>query len=159
MNPALLLMAFVAGSAISIQAAVNSQLAGGIGGNPVVAGLVSFFLGTLALATLAVTRGGFSAAVALLPSQPLWSFGGGLLGASAIFCTVVLAPRIGLANMLALVIAGQLLASLTIDHFGLVGVAIRQVSGIKLTGAIVMLLGVAITLFGDSLVATLSRQS
>jgi transporter family-2 protein len=70
---------------------------------------------------------------------------------------VLLAPRIGLANMLALVSAGQLLSSLVIDHFGLIGVVTRQVSGIKLAGACVMLAGVSLTLFGHQLTQVFSR--
>ncbi|WP_244788309.1 DMT family transporter [Cupriavidus pauculus] len=157
MNPALYLLAFAAGGAISIQAAVNSQLANGIGGNTVVAGLVSFCFGTLSLGILALARGGIPSAIAQLPSQPVWAFTGGLLGASAIFCTVLLAPRIGLANMLALLIAGQLLSSLVIDHFGLIGVAIRHISGVKAAGALVMLLGVLVTLFGERAIEILGQ--
>lgn len=158
MNLILFLVAFCAGAAISVQAAVNSQLAGGLGGNTVAAALVSFLIGTAALASIALGKGGLASAVATLPSQPLWRYGGGLLGATAIFCTVLLAPRIGLANMLALVIAGQLLSSLLIDHFGLIGVAVRPVSGIKLAGAAVMLGGVLLPLFGNSLMQLLARR-
>jgi bacterial/archaeal transporter family-2 protein len=159
MNLIMLVVAFVAGSAISSQAAVNSQLAGGLHGNTVVAALVSFVIGTLALAVIAISKGGLATAVASLPSQPLWRFGGGFLGAAAIFSTVLLAPRIGLANMLALVIAGQLLTSLAIDHFGLLGMVTRHVSGIRIVGAAVLLAGVSLTLFGDSLVKALAKAS
>lgn len=159
MNVFLFLIAFGAGSAISFQAAVNSQLAGGLGGNTVAAALVSFFIGTTALAAIAISKGGLTTAIAGLASQPGWRFSGGLLGATAIFCTVLLAPRIGLANMLALVIAGQLLSSLMIDHFGLIGVVARPVSAIKLVGATVMLSGVLLTLFGNNLVDFLTRRS
>ncbi len=158
MNLILFALAFAAGTAISLQAAVNSQLAGGLGGNVVAAGLVSFAIGTVALAVIATGKGGLGMAISHLPAQPLWQLTGGLLGAGAIFCTVLLAPRIGLANMLALVIAGQLITSLSIDHFGLVGTVTRQVSAIKLTGALVMLAGVFLTLFGNQLVQALSRQ-
>lgn len=157
MNLILFLIAFAAGSAISTQAAVNSQLAGGLQGNTVAAALISFVIGTIALAAIAFSKGGLATALAHLPSQPLWRFSGGFLGAAAIFSTVLLAPRIGLANMLALVIAGQLLTSLAIDHFGLIGMVTRHVSGIRVMGAIVLLAGVSITLFGDSLIETVTR--
>jgi bacterial/archaeal transporter family-2 protein len=158
-NLLLLLVAFIAGSAISTQAAVNSQLAGGLHGNTVAAALVSFVIGTVALAAIAVSKGGLATTIASLPSQPLWRFSGGFLGAAAIFSTVLLAPRIGLANLLALVITGQLLTSLAIDHLGLIGMATRHVSGIRAAGAAMLLAGVSLTLFGDSLVKALSRVS
>jgi transporter family-2 protein len=98
---------------------------------------------------MAVGTGGLGLALSNLGGQPLWRFAGGLLGAGAIFCTVMLTPRLGLATLLALVIAGQLLASITIDNFGLLGVIARSATVARLLGAVVMLLGVLIALFGD----------
>jgi transporter family-2 protein len=80
-----------------------------------------------------------------------------LLGAAFIFCTVLLVPRIGLLNLVVLVIAGQLLTSMAIDHFGLVNVAMRRVSAVRLAGAAVMILGVALALFGDRIAQALGR--
>jgi bacterial/archaeal transporter family-2 protein len=152
-------IAFAAGCAISVQAAVNSQLAGGLGGNTPAAALVSFAVGAVALGLIALSRGGMAAAIASLPSQPAWRFAGGVLGAAAIFSTVLLAPRIGLANLLALVIAGQLLSSLAIDHFGLVGAVVREVSPLKAAGAVVMMAGVFITLFSNAIAHAFQRAA
>jgi transporter family-2 protein len=157
MNLALLVMAFCAGAAIATQAAVNGQLALSLGNNVVAAALVSFVCGTLALWGVAAWRGGLVEAMALLPSQPLWKFAGGFLGAGFIFCTVFLGPRIGLVNMLVLIIAGQLLASMTIDQFGLINMAVRKVSAIRLAGAVVMLCGVVLAVFGDRIAAAMAR--
>lgn len=152
----LFLLAFGAGTAISIQAAVNGQLAVAVGGNPIAAALFSFLSGTILLLIIAMARGGLPEALAQIPDQPWPRLIGGLLGASAIFCTVLLAPRIGLGNLLALVIAGQLLSSLLIDNYGLLGTAVRQVSLIKIGGASMMVAGVLLTLFGDRLIAMTS---
>ena len=149
MNVLLFAVAFAAGIAVSFQAAINSQMAAAVGANSVVAALVSFLCGTCALAVIAFVRGGLRKALAALPQQPLWKFSGGFLGAAFIFCTVVLVPRIGILNMVVLVIAGQLLTSMAIDHFGLVNVAMRKVSPIRLAGAAVMIAGVGMALFGD----------
>lgn len=157
MNLLFLLMAFAAGCAISTQSAINGQLAAGIGGNAVAAALVSFAVGTLALLGAAVLRGNLGGALALLPSQPWWRFAGGFLGAAFIFCTTFLAPRIGLLNLLVLIIAGQLVASMTIDQFGLIGMALRRVSAVRLIGALLVLAGVALSLFGERLVAAIGR--
>jgi transporter family-2 protein len=69
----------------------------------------------------------------------------------------MLVPRIGLLNLVVLVIAGQLLTSMAIDHFGLVNVAMRKVSTLRLLGAVVMILGVALALFGDRIAQALER--
>lgn len=157
MHVFLFLMAFCVGILISVQAAINNQLAAGLGGNAVVAALVSFSCGTLALAAMAVARGGLGASLAALPGLPLWKFAGGLLGAGFVFGTVFLAPRIGLLNLVVLVIAGQLLTSMMIDQFGLIQMAVRKVSAVRMAGALVVLAGVALTLFGDRVVAAMSR--
>ena len=70
---------------------------------------------------------------------------------------VFLAPRIGLLNLVVLVIAGQLLTSMMIDQFGLIQMAVRKVSAVRMAGALVVLTGVALTLFGDRVVAAMSR--
>ncbi|WP_020654905.1 DMT family transporter [Massilia niastensis] len=157
MNLILFLMAFCVGIAMSVQAAVNSQLAHAIGANSVVAALVSFTCGTIVLLGMALAKGGLGGTLAALASQPLWKFAGGFLGAAFVFGTVFLAPRIGLLSLIVLVIAGQLLTSMAIDHFGLVHMAMRKVSAVRMAGALVVVLGVAITLFGDRIVASMSR--
>lgn len=150
-------LAFLAGIAIAVQAAVNSQLAGAMTGNTMAAAFYSFFTGMILLGVIAFFRGGLSESLSVIPSQPGWRLVGGVLGAGAIFCTVWLAPRIGLANLLVLVIAGQLLSSVAIDHFGWLGAVVRPATAIKIAGAVVVLLGVALTLFGERLIALLAR--
>jgi transporter family-2 protein len=157
MNAVLFALAFCVGIFISVQAAVNSQLAGALHANSVVAALISFSVGTLVLGIAALVRGGAGEAFGLLAQQPLWKLTGGMLGAAFVFGTVFLAPRIGLLNLVVLVIAGQLLMSMAIDNFGLVQMAVRKVSSIRMAGALVVVAGVALTLFGDRIVATLGR--
>ncbi|MFM4998280.1 DMT family transporter [Aeromonas sanarellii] len=89
--------------------------------------------------------------IAAIPSQPLWSLAGGLIGACALFSDVVLAPKVGFSALHGLAIVGQLLSSQAIDHFGLLGTIQRPVSVIRLGGMRVMLTGLVVMLFGDRL--------
>ena len=160
MNLILLAAAFCIGIAMSAQAAVNSQLAHSIGANSVMAALISFSCGTLVLLAMALAKGGVAglgATLTALPSQPAWKFLGGFLGAAFVFGTVFLAPRIGLLTLVVLVIAGQLISSIAIDHFGLINMATRKVSGVRVIGALVVVVGVTITVFGERIVASMSR--
>lgn len=157
MNVALFVLAFCVGLFISVQAAVNSQLANALHANSVVAAFISFSVGTVVLGIAAFARGGIGEAFGALPQQPLWKLTGGVLGAAFVFGTVFLAPRIGLLNLVVLVIAGQLMMSMAIDNFGLVNMAVRKVSSIRMAGALVVVAGVALTLFGDKIVAALER--
>ena len=155
-NVLFVLIAFAAGVALSVQAAVNGQLAVALGDNTFAAAFYSFLTGTVVLTVIAIVHGNLISSLSVIPTQPWAYLTGGLLGAAAISGTILLAPRIGLANLLALVIAGQLLASLVIDNFGILGVVTRSISPIKAMGALVMIAGVLLTLFGDRVLAILT---
>ncbi len=47
---------------------------------------------------------------------------------------VVVAPRLGAATMIATIIAGQMLASLLLDHFGVAGYAHHPVNAWRIDG-------------------------
>jgi transporter family-2 protein len=144
-------IAFAAGLGITLQTTLNSQLAKGLGGDPVTAALFSFTVGAFSLGIYSLLNGGLFNSLAAIPSQPLWSLAGGLIGAGALFSYVVLAPKIGFSALLGPAIVGQLLSSQVFDHFGLLGAIRRPVSLVKLGGMLVMLAGLAIMLFGDRL--------
>ena len=157
MNAAYYLLAIAAGLGITLQTTLNGQLAKGVGGDSVAAALFSFTAGAVCLGVFSLMRGGIVASLAAIPAQPWWSLLGGLLGAGALLSYVVLAPKIGLSALLGLAIAGQIISSLAIDHFGLMGASERPVSLVKLAGSMVMLAGLAIALFGDRWSALLSN--
>ena len=156
MNVAYYLLAVCAGLGITLQTTLNGQLAKGVGGDSVAAALFSFTAGAVCLGVFSLMRGGIVASLAAIPAQPWWSLLGGLLGAGALLSYVVLAPKIGLSALLGLAIAGQIVSSLVIDHFGLMGASERPVSLVKLAGSMVMLAGLAIALFGDRWLALFS---
>ncbi|MGE8304302.1 DMT family transporter [Pseudomonas sp. B21-031] len=157
MNAAYYLLAIAAGLGITLQTTLNGQLAKGVGGDSVAAALFSFTAGAACLGIFSLMRGAIAASLVAIPAQPWWSLLGGLLGAGALLSYVVLAPKIGLSALFGLAIAGQIISSLVIDHFGLMGVLERPVSPVKLAGAMVMLSGLAIALFGDKWSALLSN--
>lgn len=151
MNVIYYLMAFAAGLGITLQTTLNAQLAKGIGGDPVAAALFSFTVGAVCVGVYSLVRGEIIPSLIAISTQPWWSLLGGILGSCALLSYVVLAPRIGLSALLGLAIAGQILSSLMIDHFGLLGATERPVSLIKLVGTIVMLVGLSVALLGDKL--------
>jgi transporter family-2 protein len=73
-----------------------------------------------------------------------WQWTGGLLGAIYIVTVVVLAPRLGAGTLIAAVVGGQMAASLVLDHYGLVGFPEHPISGLRLLGAALVMLGVAL---------------
>ncbi len=132
----LMLLASVCATGIPFQAIINGRL-GQMVGHPLLAALVSFVTGTCALsAILVVSTPGWPQ----LPRDLSWSdvppylFLGGLFGAMYVTVVLWLVPRIGAANVVAAGIAGQLVTSVVIDHFALLGVPQGSISLTKLAG-------------------------
>lgn len=137
------LLAVGAGSGLPLQAAVNVQLRQAIG-SPVRASLASFIVGTALLFALSLASREPWPAVATLTRAPWWVWTGGLLGAVFIFSTIVVVPRLGAAFAFALIVAGQMTASIAIDQFGLFGVQQASVSPGRLAGAALLVCGVVL---------------
>jgi transporter family-2 protein len=68
--------------------------------------------------------------------------GGGLAGAFFVFTSLFVAPRIGVTALLAGVLAGQLVASVTMDHFGLLGLQSQPVTLGRAAGIALLIAGV-----------------
>lgn len=138
-----LLVAVLAGAMLPLQTGVNVQLRGLLG-QPLAAALVSFVVGTLGLAAVvAALRVPVPVGTAWERSA-WWHWSGGLLGAAYIAMTVVLAPRLGAATLIAALVAGQMAASLIVDHYGWVGFAEHAVSPMRLAGAALIVVGVVL---------------
>ena len=71
-----------------------------------------------------------------------YSWTGGLFGAIFIGVAILMVPRLGAATVIALIVVGQMLGSLTFDHFGLLGIPQHEASPIRLAGAALLILGV-----------------
>jgi bacterial/archaeal transporter family-2 protein len=137
----LLLLALGAGVLLPVQAGVNAQLRTVIG-SPVIAALVSFLVGTVGLLTGALLLRATLSSRSAWIAAPWWYWAGGLIGATYVVATIVLAPRLGAATLIAAVVAGQMIASLLLDHFGLLGFPVHQITGPRIVGAALVMMGV-----------------
>jgi bacterial/archaeal transporter family-2 protein len=75
------------------------------------------------------------------------SWSGGIFGAIYIAISILLLPKFGAATVIALIVAGQMFGSLAFDHFGLLGVPIHPANGVRLAGAVLLVLGVILIRF------------
>ena len=147
-----LIIALAAGVALATQSAINTQLAKAMSGEAVIATFISFAVGTIVLFFIAWVKTDLWGNLSTVPSQPWWKLIGGILGAVVVFTTVLLAPKLGITAMLFLIIVGQLITATTIDHFGLIGMPIREVNITKFIGLIIVAFGLVFYFFGDKLV-------
>ena len=147
-----LIIALAAGVALATQSAINTQLAKAMSGEAVIATFISFAVGTIVLFFIAWVKTDLWGNLSTVPSQPWWKLIGGILGAVVVFTTVLLAPKLGITAMLFFIIVGQLITAATIDHFGLIGMPIREVNITKFIGLIIVAFGLVFYFFGDKLI-------
>ena len=135
------LLVIGAGVSLALQQVVNANLRAEID-SPWWAGFASYFGGMVVMlvVALAVEGPSLSGPVVARTSWPSWT--GGLLGAIYIATAIFMVPRLGAANVVALIVVGQMLGSVTFDHLGLLGIARRPVNPMRLAGAAFLILGV-----------------
>ena len=135
------LAALLAATALPLQAAINAQLARGVG-SPILAAAISFAAGSVVLALVAAVFVRGLPSVGEMMKTPLWLFvTGGALGTLYVTGNVIIAPKLGAATLFSFAIAGQLLAALVLDKFGLLGLAVRELSLGRVAGAVLVLVG------------------
>jgi bacterial/archaeal transporter family-2 protein len=142
MNPSLLaiIVVVLAGGATALQAPTNAKLATAVA-SPVNAAFISFAVGTTVLGIMAAlmqTRPDFDAARAL----PWYAWLGGVYGACFVVAAAWGVPRLGVAMTITLMVGGQLLLSLILDHFGALGVPRQPLNLGRIAGVGLVLAGV-----------------
>ncbi|MFV0388923.1 MAG: DMT family transporter [Pyrinomonadaceae bacterium] len=138
-----IVLAVVAGMMMPTQAAINNNLAQTVE-SPILAAFVSFVVGTLALFIYIVVTGLPLSNLASIRNASLISLTGGILGAFFVASTVILVPRLGVALTFSLIIAGQMLVTLVIDHFAILGVPEKPVNWVRIVGAVLITFGVVL---------------
>ncbi|RIV17296.1 DMT family transporter [Fibrisoma montanum] len=136
-----LLLAFLTGIAVTVQAGVNANLRYMMG-NPVLAAAISFGSGFLTLILTQLLTGGPLPAPETIRQVSWWKWTGGLIGAVYVTTVIVSVPRIGTANLVSLSVAGQLLAAVILDHYGMLGFTVHPVNGWRLLGLALIIGGV-----------------
>lgn len=139
----LLLIAFAAGMLAPLQAGMNTRMGRAIG-DPFYAALISFAVGTLGLFIyILFSRIEFAAIRGAADVH--WSIWfAGLLGAFYVTATIVLTPRLGAALTFSLVVAGQLVMALFMDHFGSFGIPVQPVNLPRIFGIVLITAGVVL---------------
>jgi bacterial/archaeal transporter family-2 protein len=136
-----------AGAVLPVQGAVNAQLRADVDA-PITVGAFSFLVATAAmavvLALLLALRRSPRPADARLRAVPWWGWLGGACGATYVTSVFVLIPEIGVAPTVALTVAGQQVASVFVDRYGLLRLPRRPISPIRLAGVVLLLAGVAL---------------
>jgi transporter family-2 protein len=138
-----MLLAVAAGVSVVIQQVLNANLRVALS-SAAWSGFVSYFVGVVCMVLLALALRDPLPSASVAARIPWWAWSGGLFGAIFIALAIVLVPKLGAATFIALLITGQMIASVTFDHFGWLGLAQRAVDLPRLMGVALLIGGVVL---------------
>ncbi|NBF13828.1 EamA-like transporter family protein [Pseudomonas sp. Fl4BN2] len=133
-------LSLLAGVAVPLQAASNARL-GVTLGHPLWATVISLLVSSVAIALVMLIVKVPRPHLGALLNGPWWIWLGGLAGVFYITVALISVPRLGALNFIMAVVLGQLIISLVIDYFGLLGLP-------KNTPGLQKILGVSVVLAG-----------
>jgi transporter family-2 protein len=136
-----MLLAVAAGVSVVVQQVLNANLRVALS-SAAWSGFVSYFVGVVCMVLLALALRDPLPSASVAARIPWWAWSGGLFGAIFIALAIVLVPKLGAATFIALLITGQMIASVTFDHFGWLGLAQRAVDLPRLIGVALLIGGV-----------------
>ncbi len=139
-------IALLAGAGLAAQVGFNSHLRTKLG-HPIHAALTNFGVGLACLLALALAIAVPWPRAESAGQAPWWAWMGGVVGACYVAASAAFARRLGAAGWLAAIVTGQMLTSIVLDHFGLLGFAIHPTSFLRLVGAVLLLFGVVLVLW------------
>ena len=137
------LLTMLAGAGIVVQQALNANLRVALA-SAAWSGFVSYLVGLACMALLVLALRDPMPSATLAARIPWWAWSGGLFGAIFIGLAILLVPKLGAAAFIAILVTGQMLASLAFDHFGWLGLTQRPIDLPRLLGVALLIAGVVL---------------
>jgi len=136
-----IVLALITGALIPVQASTNAAFSKSTG-SPFITGVMVLMTGLMAALIFIVASRAHVPGIAQLRAAPLYSYAGGLIVATYVIMITVITPRLGVGNAIGLIVTGQIICAVIIDHFGLFGAAVRRMDVQRLVGALMMIGGI-----------------
>ncbi|WP_076420150.1 DMT family transporter [Colwellia sp. UCD-KL20] len=135
-------LAILAGAAIALQSALNSQL-GMLLNSPLMASSIAFILsGIFSFSTLLLLKIP-SITLTTVETVPLYLwFTGSLFSAFGVSIFFYLAPKIGLGSLMSYALGGQIIMAIIISHFGWFNLPIKPLSITKVLGVVTLVMSI-----------------
>jgi transporter family-2 protein len=132
-----ILIGLIGGTAVGIQSPIAGAMGQRVGGTA--SSLIIHLSGMILSAIFLFIRGGEK--IRDWHTLPWYMLGAGIFGLILYQTINITLPRLGSTMMIALIIIGQLLTGVVIDHFGLLGVVTRPIDLPRFLGIGALLLG------------------
>lgn len=136
-----LALALLTGALIPMQAGTNAVFSKSVG-NPLLTGLMVFVVGLVGMLVLVLLSKTALPTHQQLTAAPVAGYLGGLIVATYVVMITILVPRIGVGTAIGLIVTGQVICAVTIDHFGFFNVAVRTLSPTRVAGMLLMVGGI-----------------
>lgn len=134
---------FTCGALLPFQTGLNARLGKSIG-SPVYASMFSFIVGAFTVALyLQFTKESITWSGLKSASVYEW-LGGGLVGAFFITASMIAMPRIGMGLTFGLIVAGQVIVAVLLDHFDILVSQQHSINIYRLLGILLIIAGVLI---------------
>lgn len=142
-----LLVAALSGALVAVQTRVNAALAVDLG-DALLAAVISFATGLVAVAAVVLARPAARAALPRLRQVPWWSCLGGFGGATLVVVAAFTAPRLGVALLSVGIVAGQTGGGLLVDRLGVGPGGVHHLTAPRVVGAFICLVAVVVSVLG-----------
>lgn len=136
----LVFFAFFVGLLVPFQAIINARLSSAVG-STISAALISFAGGFLVFLIAELVSPHHFPRLGELMAIPPYLLTGGIIGSIFVVSAIFIVPKLGSTGWITLIVAGQLVMSLLLDHYGILGLPVKNFNWIRLSGALMLLLG------------------
>jgi transporter family-2 protein len=132
------------GVIVSMQPAINAQVAGKLG-SAMVAAICSIAISLMLVVAAWGVIGRFEMQWSRAASLPWWVLVSGTAGAVFVLGGILAAPRIGVAMFFICIVLGQLIGAAVADQIGAFGLEPQPISWLRATGILFVIAGAALT--------------
>jgi transporter family-2 protein len=133
-------LAVTVGALIPVQAATNAAMSRVIG-SVAITSVALFAIGFVVVAAWAIVIRAPLPSLETLRHVPAYGWLGGFIVASYVITITFLAPRLGVGNAIRLVVTGQIIAAVIIDHVGAFGAVVQRLTVARAMGVVLMIIG------------------
>ena len=134
-------LAVIVGALIPVQAATNAAMSRVIG-SVAIASLALFAIGFVVVAAWVIVTREPLPSLETVRRVPAYGYFGGFIVASYVIAITYLAPRLGVGTAIRLVVTGQIIAAVIIDHVGAFGAVVQRLTMGRAIGVVLMIIGV-----------------
>lgn len=143
MHSLVFILALASGALITLQTGSNSQLKKSLD-QPLYALIINYIFGFTAVILYTAARRVHMPSMEQAAQAPWWAWIGGIFGAAYGLAAIVFASQLGAATLTALVVTGQLVCAVTLDHFGWWSFDVHPASAGRIAGCVLMIVGLVL---------------